>query len=237
MGLTVHYNWQDRSVSSFQGAVKRIKKFHSLVKDFGSHHSFEVGDVKELRSQAEIEDHFLPCHYVSVIPGQEYPQLSVYPAEAVYFTVYLGDGCETCSFGLVRYPETVTYQGRKIDVNCPGWVWRDFCKTQYASNPQYGGVQNFLRCHLGLIAILDMAQKFGFEMEVYDEGGYWENRSVEKLLRELADYNQLVAAIAGKIKDQIDKNTTLIASIFDYPNFEHLEAKGEKHVFQTGDEE
>jgi hypothetical protein len=63
------------------------------------------------------------------------------------------------------------------------WSWRSFCKTQYASNPQLGGVQGFLRCHLSVIRLLDAAQELGILGEVNDEGGYWERRDARRWQR------------------------------------------------------
>ena len=42
-----------------------------------------------------------------------------------------------------------------------GWRWSSFCKTQYASNPQCGGVPHFLRC-LSLARISFGSKTLGF---------------------------------------------------------------------------
>ena len=41
---------------------------------------------------------------------------------------------------------------------------------QYASNPDCGGVENFLRCHLAVVKLLDHAATLGILKEVSDEG-------------------------------------------------------------------
>ena len=66
-----------------------------------------------------------------------------------------------------------------------GWSWLSFCKTHYASDPRCGGLPNFLRCHLGVVALLDEAKNLG---------------------------------ILGTVE----------APIAAYPNFEHLEAEGQR---------
>src|SRR5262249_2710819 len=44
---------------------------------------------------------------------------------------------------------------RKVRTKLAGWQWRSFCKTQYASDPQVGGIPNFLRCHISVVTLLD----------------------------------------------------------------------------------
>ena len=54
-----------------------------------------------------------------------------------------------------------------------GWNWGSFCKTQYASDPNCGGIPNFLRCHISVITLLDrMAKLPGLKVTVDDEGKY-----------------------------------------------------------------
>ena len=60
--------------------------------------------------------------------------------------------------------------------------------------------------------------------EVKDEGGYYEKRDVESLVREIGEWNAMIAGFAGKLKDQIGEE--LQAPILKFPNFEHLEAEG-----------
>jgi hypothetical protein len=136
------------------------------------------------------------------------------PTYIIGFNSLLGEGAEPAIFGLATY-SSVT------DVN--DWSWVSFCKTQYASNPEYGGLDNFLKCHLLLVKMLDFAGELGIICDVSDESGYWYNRSVEKLTAIIHQHNILIAAFTGKIKDNIISTQ---APIFDYPNFEYLEAEG-----------
>src|SRR5207248_6808050 len=103
--------------------------------------------------------------------------------------------------------------------------WRSFCKTQYASNPSTGDVENFLRCHLSVIRLLDHAQHLGMLHEVCDEGGYWERRDVQALVKEVGEWNAAIASFVGGFKDLIG-DRDVQAEITKFPNFEHLEAEG-----------
>ena len=79
-----------------------------------------------------------------------------------------------------------------------------------------------------IVKILDAACELGITCKVDDETGYWENRNIEELAITIRQHNVLIAALTGELKD--DLALWGIAStqspIFDYPNFEYLEAEG-----------
>lgn len=56
-----------------------------------------------------------------------------------------------------EHPSDKTFhEKRKIKTGLgSGWRHSSFCKTQYASDPECGGVPNFLKCHISLITLLD----------------------------------------------------------------------------------
>ena len=160
------------------------------------------------------------------------PQLgsySVTPRRVIAFTAWPGDGCEQSNIGLCEYPDWII-EGRhgKQITHLTGWSWSSFCKTQYASNPQYGGVKNFLRSHLTVIALLDQAKALGCLNDVNDEGGFWAQRDVEKLVREVGDMNEVIAAFGGSLKDILGDGLKM--PVADFPNFEQLEFAGHKRL-------
>ena len=62
---------------------------------------------------------------------------------------------------------------RTIRTHLHGWYFRDFCKTQYASNPEYGGLPNFLRAHISLVTLLEALSDIpGLGVSIHDEAGY-----------------------------------------------------------------
>jgi len=148
----------------------------------------------------------------------------VSPSNVIAFTTSPGEGCEDANFGLCRYPGTVEIEGRKVRTGLSGWCWASFCKTQYASNQECGGVENFLRCHLCVIRLLDHAKSLGILDEVSDEGDFWENRDIAALAGEVGEWNSMLAGFVGQLKDQFGSD--FIAPITNYPDFEHLEADG-----------
>ena len=151
---------------------------------------------------------------------------TIIPKHLIAFSAWPGEGCEQANFGLCLYPGTIEIDGRRIRTGLRGWAWQSFCKTQYASNSECGGVENFLRCHLVVIGMLDHAAKLGVLNEVSDEGEFWEKRSVEDLACEVAEWNTGLAGFVGQLKDTLGDN--FVAEITKFPDFEHLEARGRK---------
>jgi hypothetical protein len=143
-----------------------------------------------------------------------------YPLHTIAFTVDPTEGSENANFGLCKYPKTA------------GWLWASFCKTQYASNPSTGDVANFLKCHLGLVALLDKAKEMGILGKVHDEGKYFDNRDVAALIKEIGAWNTMIAGFYGGLRDGIEAAggdpRSLVAEIAKFQNFERLEAEGRK---------
>ena len=136
------------------------------------------------------------------------------PEHFIAFDTYPAEGSETAGFGLCKYP------GRD------GWHWHTFCKTQYASSPDCGGINNFLRAHLAVIALFDKARELGAVVEVSDEGDYWDDRDVKALAETLGDWNVAIAGFSHVLERLgWDKENT-VAPIRDFSNYEYLEAEG-----------
>jgi hypothetical protein len=158
--------------------------------------------------------------------------IDVPPIHVLAFETEPGDGCEPANFGLCWYPSHVSHpELGMVETNISGWSWRSFCKTHYASDPRCCGLPNFLRCHLGVVALLDEAKRLGFLGSVSDEGDFWETRSLERLTKEIGDQSAMLAGFLGALKDAMGQAPgagTVEAPIAAYPNFEHLEAEGQR---------
>jgi hypothetical protein len=155
----------------------------------------------------------------------------------IAFSTWPGEGCEEANFGFCRYPAFIDCPTRlgckkRYTTHLGGWRWKSFCKTHYASDPRLGGVSHFLCCHLCVIKLLDFAKSTGLiDVEVSDEGGYWEHRDLEKLGHEVGDWNAFVAACAGLAQDAAKtQGITVESAIAGFPNFEHVEAQGEAKI-------
>lgn len=127
------------------------------------------------------------------------------------FTAIPGEGCEPINLFVGSYPTSImaACEGshpdypsgrRRLMLDTPlKWTGAAFCKTQYASI-EAGGITNFLRCHLVVIAALDAARDLGFHVEVSDESGYWQHRSIPRLVREIGDWNAYIIGIGQHLR-------------------------------------
>jgi len=209
MGLTIQYQ-----VSLPAYSPIRVRKQVEILRQKCLDLPFEkVLDLKEFKGK--------DCNY------ENYPRNSdlrwflamaahadKIPTHVIGFDVLVGKGCESLDLAFTK--ET----GK-------GWTASGFCKTQYASNPDCGGIVNFLKCHLLVIKVMDIAKELGFKVYVYDEGNYWEKRDPKVLAEEVGEWNTMIASFAGALTDALDKKGDKVKSeIAKYPNYEHLEAQG-----------
>ena len=228
MGLTIHYNLRSDTTSPAK-ARQLVKQLRQRAMDIPFK---SVGEVVELHGRdADFEQrpHGEP-HRWMLVQASQYVEgdgwhYRVPPKHLIAFSTYPCDGAEQANFGLAKYPGIIEGDdGRRIRTGLSGWTWESFCKTQYASHPDLGGVENFLRCHLSVVKLLDAANDLGILGEVSDEGEFWERRDLKALTEEVGDWNQHIAGFVGQLKDHFGHD--FAAPITEYPDFERLEAKG-----------
>jgi len=180
MGLTIHYSLQAKTRSPNQ-ARSLVVGLRERALDLPFEQVGELVKLAGPECDYESRDHEDPHRWLLIQAGQYVVRstrdggeahYSVAPTHVIAFDTLPGPGCEPANFGLCRYPaylevaETERYvsgQGfvqprRRIRTGLSGWRWSSFCKTQYASNSECGGLPNFLRCHLAVIKLLDHAQ-------------------------------------------------------------------------------
>jgi hypothetical protein len=235
MGLTIHYKLHCDTRRSTE-ARRLVEELRTKALDLPFQ---EVGEVVELKGDACQFDRYgqdHPHRWLLVQAGQYVERdrihYSVMPKHVVAFSAWPGEGCEEANFGLCIYPGVLeitdprTGRARKLRTELKGWCWSSFCKTQYASSAEAGGVPNFLRCHLSVVRMLDHAKQIGILTSVSDEGDYWEKRDIKALAQEVGEWNEMIAAQAGQLKDLLGDKVE--APITQFPDFEHLEARGNK---------
>jgi hypothetical protein len=227
MGLTLHYEFSvaARPVGEVRGLVERLRKFALGLGFQGVSEMIELKrEEAQFRRGQEGDPHaWLKVQTIRFQTASRgdviYSTGETAPVHVVAFTVMPGEGSEPANFGLCRYPGVAQ-----------DWSWSSFCKTQYASDPGAGDVANFLKCHLGLIAVLDKAREMEILGKVSDEGGYWEKRDVEALIREVGMWNRMVAGFYGGLRDAVEKAGgdpgKVVAEIAKFRNFEGLEMEG-----------
>lgn len=224
MGLTIHY-----SLTTELTKPKEIRQLVEAVRQMALDLPFEsVGEIIEFAGdEPESEDDTARWLRIQSESHVEVGQFHyrVPPKHCIAFSTWPGEGCEAANLGFCKYPAYLNVEGKRIATRRKGWTWSSFCKTQYASDPQFGGVRHFLRCHLGVIKILDFVKATELaNVEVSDEGGYWDQRDVKALVQEVGEWNEFIAGFTGQLRDAIGPE--LEAAITSFPNFEHLEARG-----------
>jgi hypothetical protein len=244
MGLTIHYSLKARG-SDVQ-ARKLIHALHQTAQDLPFK---ELGPVVELAgdqcdfNRRDKED---PLRWLLIqaeddveIPpqggamrGQGWQSYQrVQPLRLIAFTTWPGEGCEQSNFGLCKFPAVVETEAGPVKTKLSGWRWSSFCKTQYSSDPNSGGVPNFLQCHLTVIAMLDKAKELGCLAEVNDEGDFWQKRDLKALVQEIGSWNEMIAALGGRLKDLVGEGSVAVeAPITQYQNFEQLELAGQDNL-------
>jgi len=227
VGLTIHYSLKT-SLTVPEQVTKLVRSMREFALDLPLH---KVSEVVELDGSDESDQdgqmHWLRIQSAAYVAGQ-----SVDPLRGFAFSTMPGQGCESANFGFCTYPSSVkpepgSGKKRAIATKLEGWRWSSFCKTQYASDPKYGGIENFLRCHLSIVKMLDFAKQTGLvEVKVSDEGHYWENRDLQRLAREVGQWNELIAGVVGLLRPVLQEHGKVTAPITAFQSFEHLEAKG-----------
>lgn len=242
MGLTIHYDL--KSDLKKPGDIRHlVDSLRQMALDLPFKEVSEVfefeGDEADFQN-ASPDD---PKRWLKIQAGQyiddprdSRTSYSVRATHIIAFSAWPGEGCEEANFGFCRYPSSLQVSNRRLKTGLDGWRWRSFCKTQYASSPECGGVANFLRCHLCVVKLLDFAVKTKLlEVQVHDEGAYWEHRDLKKLAETVGEWNEFIAAIAGQMKDAAQTAGIVSESaITGFQNFEHLEAKGLERLAKLG---
>ncbi|SPE51164.1 conserved hypothetical protein [Verrucomicrobia bacterium] len=237
MGLTIH--WRFKASGPRQKARELVAGLRQAALDLPFQ---SVGELVEVSGDACRADRNSPDEPVRALitDGVQWAQFDrrkladgktsrsaeVWPEHLIGFITDPGEGCESASFGLCRYPAFVRVSPeRRIGTKLgSGWHWSQFCKTQYASNPGLGGVQNFLRCHLTLVALLDKAAACGIDLKVSDEGDFWTKRSVPALVREVGEMNENLAGLFGLLRTVVGRGVE--GEIQKFTDFERLETAG-----------
>ena len=244
MGLTIHYSLKARG--SDGQARKLINALHQTAQDLPFKELGNVVDLSGDQCDFDQRDKEDPLRWlliqteasVEITPQDRamrgrgwHSYQRVEPTRLIAFTAWPDEGCEASNFGLCKFPAVVETEHGPVKIKLAGWRWSSFCKTQYASDPKCGGVANFLRCHLTVIAMLDKAKELGCFEEVSDEGDFWQKRDLKALVQEIGSWNEMIAALGGRLKDLVGDGPLGVQSpITQYQNFEQLELAGQEKL-------
>jgi len=228
MGLTIHYALRAKASTKPDAAKALLEKLRGIALDLPVKEVSEVREFTKYDFKGDTRDYPDKAWSWALIQAGTYVDIGnnrsmgVEPEGGFLFRVWPGEGCEEANFGLFRFPEFVFSNGAAYPVGKRGWSWGSFCKTQYANQK---GIENFLRCHLSVIRLLDACKKIGILKSVSDEGDYWNKRDADALVKEIGEWDSMIAAFGGALKDSCPSDA-ITGPIFSNPNFERLEAKG-----------
>ena len=249
MGLSIGYEL--RASASVEEARELVRRLHERAVEVG----FVCEEVREFSGEEAVATSETrttdPEWWLKIRGGYCIPMnneesdkeyISLDPLHMIAFMCWPGKTEPSC-MGLCRLPAKARRKidGRSIEFDTGFgdiWAWQSSCKTQYASDPQNGGIEHFLDSHIRLIALLDFAKDLGILHDVGDDGGYWLDRDRQKLASEIHRWNVKVAGIVGTLNDLFegqgkDRGSAAITKFLD---FEHLEAEAHRDKEPGGDE-
>ena len=122
----------------------------------------------------------------------------VKPTTMVSLFIWPGEGCESAE---------LNFQRIRGKFRC-----KSFSKTQYA--------EAFVKCHLLVIQLLDILKAEGFDVDCYDEGGYWETRDMAVLAKNINESTAAISAILGGLQSAAqDRGMVVDAPITKCQNY------------------
>ena len=156
------------------------------------------------------------------------------PTWSCYFIAQL-NGCDPVTAGLASHIDKVKVQREfsidEVRTNLGGkMAWQCKCETLNAMLPQIGGWDNFFKQHTTVLKFLEKIEKLGLELDVWDQGKFWETTNPDLLRDELRRSAAITAHTVGYMKDRLREHPELADEIplLKHPEFERLEAEGER---------
>ena len=241
MGLTIYYRLKARTDAD--GARSLVRRLHAFATTLPFDDVSEVREYDPPDGRYVFARAGRGAESLRWKPGQVYltrkrgdGQTENVYVPALHVVCFHANckGAETAVFGLASHPPVVVHRediissspgggvthqlGAGASIEFPtrlrGWYsWSGFTKTQYAANPRYGGVANFIRAHLSIFKVVDGAKKLGLKAVIHDDAHYWKHRSEARLLAELAKWDELIAGFVGRFSDRIgDATGRIVAS-------------------------
>jgi hypothetical protein len=149
-------------------------------------------------------------------PHQSGAVIKVPPTSGFWFNIQLAHSSDSAIVGLCRFPAVVKFGGREIQTGLlEGWHFQGSCRTQ---NPVQRNFEEFKKRHAGLIDLLATLQEHEIEIDVEDDGDFWQGRNAavleEKFNGELESAPMLDQVFANALVGRApERRTTLFGSI------------------------
>lgn len=193
MGLTIHFDFEFKG--SQEQAGQKLETLREKVLDLPVKFVSEVlpldysKDIKDEQHEREIAGECARLYSWAKI---QYRQDGKFQEDGSFvkdehekeyrgyvLMIQTGEGCEPTNIALVSYDNR-------------NFIGHAFTKTQYADE--------FVKCHLLVVKILDICKELGILKEVSDEGEYYETRSIEKLAENINISTKFIQQTLKKIE-------------------------------------
>jgi len=176
MGLTIHWDLEFKGTN--QEVLEKLKALRKVAKElpFQRIEGPEELNYANFVAAREKGERYKGWKHWACIQGNFYDTKI---EKAFCLHLYPGIGCEPMNIGL-----------RRLD-NSLNWSWASFCKTQYA--------EEFAKCHLLVIQILDECKRLGILKRVNDEGDYWKTRDIKVLGISINESTEMLQGLSKKL--------------------------------------
>lgn len=211
MGLTVH--WQLKYQGTDLEVLTKLAMLSAIAPKFGfkiARYPWRVNYAKSFEDEAES------LRNVNRVDLESYRWAKIQSENRGTYTdsqfipdpnynkyqgwishLWAGNGCEPTNIGLISLDGT-------------NWIGHGFTKTQYA--------EEFVKCHLRVITILDACKELGILKSVHDEGEYWETRKIEVLGENINGSTAMIMGLA-KVLQGSWKMDNVQSAVDDCKNF------------------
>jgi len=186
MGLTVHYDLKFQGTENeVQNKLKELKVCAEQLPfaeiNGPAFLDYSKWTVKKYHAKKGYND----WRDWASIQGMDYEETSPRGKKAFCLNLWPGPGCEPMNIGLRKHK------------NSNLWAWYSFCKTQYA--------EEFVKCHLLVIRMLDECKRLNILKNVSDEGDYWETRDIKVLGGNINEFTEILQDFSGKLSKESSK--------------------------------
>ena len=209
MGLTVHFDFEHEG--SEKEASEKLKEIRDKIEKLPVE---DVGplvklDWKQGTKDANEQIGWMKIQYTRSVRKSEGVWMDVYPEVGYGFVIDVGAGCEPMNIALTRLKGERIFKGRA------------FCKDQYA--------EDFIKCHLLIISILDICKEEGILKHVDDEGRFWESRDISILADNINASTMVLEQFSKMLKKMVPPGVEIVSAIDkskNYVNIKESEKKG-----------
>lgn len=140
-------------------------------------------------------------------------RISQRPHRILVFSVQVAEGCDEMNIGMCWYPpyswfppisEAEQNQGqRKPSHVTPAarGLWSSYSKTLYSNRLVTYGWFEFATAHLSVLTVLRRLKDLGFMVEVSDEGGFWQSRSLRALAKVVTESDASLSVTSDMVEE------------------------------------